>query len=73
MDGYELSRLVYESLLSDEVRERIRVRYDHEDKFLDFPSGVLLMMTFDICNASVSFDIEGAHNKLEALTLSNYP
>jgi hypothetical protein len=26
-----------------------------------------------LCNASVSFDIEGAREKLKALTLSDYP
>jgi hypothetical protein len=31
------------------------------------------MMTLNICNASVSFDIEGAQEKLEELTLDNYP
>jgi hypothetical protein len=49
MDDYELSPLVVESLLSDKVRERMRVRYDHDDTFLDFPGGFLLMMALDIC------------------------
>jgi hypothetical protein len=31
------------------------------------------MMALDMCNASVSFDIEGAREKLEELTLANYP
>jgi hypothetical protein len=59
-DDFELSRLVVESLLSEEIRDKMRVRYDHELKFWDYPGGVLVMMALQISNASVSFDIEGA-------------
>jgi hypothetical protein len=51
----------------------MRVRYDHDTKFYDYPGGVLLMMALEILNASVSYDIKGAQVKLDQLTLSNYP
>jgi hypothetical protein len=31
------------------------------------------MMALDICNASQSFDIDGAQTKLDELKLENYP
>jgi hypothetical protein len=67
-DGMEMSRVVVESLVSEELGERMGVHYDHHTGYLDFPGGVLFMMALDICNASVSFDIEGAQEKLEELT-----
>jgi hypothetical protein len=72
-DDFELSRLVVESLHSEEIRDKMRVRYDHELNFWDYPGGVLVIMELEISNASVSFDIEGAQAKLDELTLSNYP
>jgi hypothetical protein len=72
-DDFELSRLVVESLLSEEIRDNMIVRYDHDINFYDFPGGVLFMMALEISNASVSYDIEGAQVKLDQLTLSNYP
>jgi DNA-directed RNA polymerase subunit M/transcription elongation factor TFIIS len=70
---FELSRLVVESLLSEEIRDNMRVRYDHDINFCDYPGGVLVMMALEISNASVSYDIKGAQVKLDELTLSNYP
>jgi hypothetical protein len=43
-DDFELSRLVVESLLSEEIRDKMRVRYDHHINFYDYPGGVLVMM-----------------------------
>jgi hypothetical protein len=37
------------------------------------PGPVLFMMVLDICNASQSFDIDGAQAKLDELKLENYP
>jgi hypothetical protein len=51
----------------------MRVQYDHELNFWDYPGGVLVMMALEISNASVLFDIEGAQAKLDDLNLSNYP
>jgi hypothetical protein len=72
-DDMDISRLVVESIVSGEMRERMQVRYDHHTEFLDFPGGFLFMMALYIFNASVSFDIEGAQEKFEELTLDNYP
>jgi hypothetical protein len=72
-DDLELSQLVVESLLSEEIRDKMKVRYDHGINFYDYPGGVLVMMAFEISNASVSYDIEGAQVKLDELNLSNYP
>jgi hypothetical protein len=57
---------------SEEIRDKMRVRYDHELNFWDYPGGVLVMMELEISNASV-YDIEGAQVKLDQLTLYNYP
>jgi hypothetical protein len=72
-DDMEMSRLVVESLLTDDIREKMRIRFDHHDEFLDFHGGVLFQMALDVCNASVSFDIEGAQDKLDGLTLNDFP
>jgi hypothetical protein len=48
-------------------------RYDHDPAFYDYPGQVLFMMALDICNASQSFEIDGAQTKLDELKLENYP
>jgi hypothetical protein len=73
MDDMDLSRLVVEYLLTDEMREKIRIRFDHHANFIDYSGGLLFVMALDICNASVSFDIEGAQEKFEALALDDFP
>jgi hypothetical protein len=70
-DDFELSRLVVKSLLSEDIRDKMRVRYDHDRNFYDYPGGVLVIMALKISNASVSYDIEGAQVKMDQLTLSN--
>jgi hypothetical protein len=72
-DDFELSRLVVESLLYEEIRDKMRVKYYHDINFYDYPGCVLVMMALEISNASVSYDIKGAQVKLDQLTLSNYP
>jgi hypothetical protein len=72
-DDIDLSRTLIEEKLSPTMRERIRVRYDHLDDFFDIPGSVIFVMSLDICNASQSFDIEGALENLERLTLDDYP
>jgi hypothetical protein len=42
-------------------------------KFIDFHGGVLFLMALDVCNASVSFDIEGAQDKLYGIALNDFP
>jgi hypothetical protein len=72
-DDFEFSRLVVESFLSEDIRDKMRVIYDHDINFYDYPGGVSVMMALEISNASVLYDIEGAQVKLYQLTLSNYP
>jgi hypothetical protein len=71
-DDFELSLLVVESFLSEEIRDKMIVRYDHDINVYDYPGGMLVIMAL-VSNASVSYDIEGAHVKLDEITLSNYP
>jgi hypothetical protein len=73
MDDMELSRLVVGSLLTYEMREKMRISFDHHADFLDYRGGVSFSMALDIFNASVSFDIEGAQEKIEALALDDFP
>jgi hypothetical protein len=35
--------------------------------------GILFLMALDVCNASVSFDIDGAQDKLDELTVNDFP
>jgi hypothetical protein len=72
VDDMEISCLVVESLLTDDIREKMRIRFDHHDQFLDFHGRVLFLMALDVCNASVSFDIKGAQDKLDGLTLNYF-
>lgn len=72
LDEIETSRLVVESLLSSTMSESIQTRFDHDNDFFDYPGNVILMMVLEVCNASVSYDIEGAQEKFEALTLDTF-
>jgi hypothetical protein len=73
IDDMEMSGLVVEYLLTDDIREKMGIQVDHHDKFLDFHGEVLFLMALDVCNASVYFDIEGAQEKLDGLTLNDFP
>jgi hypothetical protein len=55
------------------MRDAIHTRYDHDPLFYDYPGPVIFMMALSICNASQSYDIEGAQKKLDELTLDSYP
>jgi hypothetical protein len=71
-DEFFLSRLLVESKLGEPLREKIRVRYDHRTDFFDLPGPALFFMALDICNASQSFDIEGAQDKFDELALVDF-
>jgi hypothetical protein len=43
-DDFELSRLVVEHLLSEEIGDKMRVKYDLDINFYDYPGGVVVMM-----------------------------
>jgi hypothetical protein len=64
-DEIDLTRLVVESRLTEKMHDATRTRYDHDPLFYDFPGPVIFMMALSICNASQSYDIEGAQNKLD--------
>jgi hypothetical protein len=68
----ELSRLVVESLLTDGMREKMRIHFDHHDDFLDYSGGVFFIMALYIYKTSVSLDINGAQEKMEALALDDF-
>jgi hypothetical protein len=72
-DEFGLYRLVVESKLSEPMREKIRICYDHLVNFYDLPGPAIFAMAMDICNASQSFDIEGAQEKSDALKLEDFP
>jgi hypothetical protein len=72
-DEIDLTRLVVESRLTEKMRDAIRTRYHHDPLFYDYPGPVICMMALSICNASQSYDIEGAQKNLDELTLDSYP
>jgi hypothetical protein len=72
-DNIDMTRLAVESRLTEKIRDAIRTRYNHDPAFYDYPGPVIFMMALDICNASQSFDIDGAQTKLDELKLENYP
>jgi hypothetical protein len=72
-DDIDMTRLAVESRLTEKIRDAIHTRYDHDPAFYDYPGPVLFIMALDICNASQSFDIDGAQTKLDELKLENYP
>jgi hypothetical protein len=73
MRDIAFSCLVVESLLTSNFYDKIVVRYGHLPDFKLYPESVLLMMELVTCNASVSYDIDGATESFYALTLDNYP
>jgi hypothetical protein len=72
-DDIDITRLAVGYQLMEKIRDAIRTRYDHDPAFYDYPGPVIFMMALDICNASQSFDIDGAQTKLDELKLENYP
>jgi hypothetical protein len=72
-DEIELSRMVVDSLPTESFQEKLVVRYGHRDDFETLPGSCLFMMALEACNALVAHDVEGARQKLEAMTLDTYP
>jgi hypothetical protein len=72
-DDIDMTRLAVESQLTEQIKDAIRTRYDHDPAFYDYPGSVLFMMVLDICNASQSFEIDGAQEKVGELKIENYP
>jgi hypothetical protein len=72
-DENEMTRMVFESTVTDSFLEKLTVRYSHRKDVDYLPGSCLFMMALDACNASVSHDVDGARLKLEAMTLDSYP
>jgi hypothetical protein len=72
LDEIETSRLVIESLLSPTLTDKLQTRFDHDSGYFDYPGNVLLMMVLEVCNASMSYDIEGAQEKFDSLKLDDF-
>jgi hypothetical protein len=73
MQDIALSCLVVESLLTSNFYDKIVICYGHLSDFKLYPGSVLLIMGLETCNASVSYDIDGATESFYAFTLDNYP
>jgi hypothetical protein len=71
-DDFGISHLLVESKLGEPLREKIRIRYDHLTNFYDLPGPAICNMAMDICNASKSFDIEGAQERFDDLKLEDF-
>jgi hypothetical protein len=72
-DDFDITRMAVKSRLTEKIKDDIRTRYDHDPALYDYPGPALFMMVLDTCNASHSFDSDGAHAKLDELKLENYP
>ena len=72
-DENEMTRMVFESTVTDSFLEKLTIRYSHREDFDYLPGSCLFMMALEACNASVSHDVDGARIKLEAMTLDSYP
>jgi hypothetical protein len=55
------------------MHDAIRTRYDQDTLFYEYPGLVIFITALAICNASQSYDIEGAQKKLDELTSDSYP
>jgi hypothetical protein len=49
------------------------VHNDHLEDFESLSGSCSFLMALEACNASATHDVEGAKQKLDALTLDSYP
>jgi hypothetical protein len=73
IDDFNLSRLVIESLISADLRQKVKTRFNHFKDFAYLPGQVYFMMILEVCNASFTFDIDGARTSLTSIKLVDYP
>ena len=64
-DKYErfdlsLSRRILETLLSQDIKATIRIKYGHLPQFKSLPGQIIFMMALDVSNASAIQDIDEA-------------
>ena len=69
-DDILLSRLVVDSIISPDLRSKVKTRFGHTTSYSDLPGQVYLMMVLEVCNASFTYDIHGAVAALDDLSLS---
>ena len=77
-DKYErfdisLSRRILETLLSQDIKATICIKYGHLQNYKSLPGQVIFMMALDVSNASAIQDIDEATTAFKGLTLSSYP
>lgn len=77
-DKYEkfdisLSRRILETLLSQDIKATIRIKYGHLPNFKSLPGQIIFMMALDVSNASAIQDIDEATTAYKDLTLTSYP
>ena len=77
-DKYErfdisLSCRILETLLSQDIKGTIRIKYGHLSNFKSLPGQVIFMMALDVSNASAIQDIDEATQAFKQLTLTSYP
>ena len=73
IDDFNLSRLVIESLISADLRQKVKTRFNHFKDFAYLPGQVYFMMILEVCNASFTYDIDGARTSLTTIKLVDYP
>ena len=73
LNDIHLSCLAVDALISAAIRLQVTTRFRHDPNFEDYPGSVLLMMIYEVVNASTSLDISHALKDFEALVLVNYP
>ena len=73
LNDIQLSRLAVDALISPVIRLQVTTRFRHDSNFEDYPGSVLLMMIYEVVNASTSLDISQAFKHFEDLVLANYP
>jgi hypothetical protein len=72
LDNINLSRLVIDLLISVELRQKVKTRFNHYSDFAYLPGQVYFMMVLEVCNVSFTFDIDAARSSLQDIKLVNY-
>ena len=69
INDFNLSRLVIESLISADLRQKVKTRFNHFKDFSYLPGQVYFMMILEVCNASFTYDIDSACTSLTTIKL----
>jgi hypothetical protein len=57
IDDINLSQLVVDSLISAELRQKVKTHFSHYPDFAYLPGQVYFMMILEVCNASFTFEL----------------